>query len=207
MRVYARYFTDDGLNYRRNTILQLGDSWEVIGAAVLINPGSAAPIAETDEQTTEQLRQITGIATDWKTFSTDSTMRQLEKVFNGSYINKQKTLDGVIMLFNLFNLRDQRLEEAVKQMKDCKSCNLFSEENDLQLMKGVGKIYLGWGETGKRELREQAEKIFNNLTAEQKSYLKPKFEENPFYHPGFINRSYKRFKVTQEILENFSAKE
>jgi hypothetical protein len=92
-------------------------------------------------------------------------------------------------------------------MKDCKSCNLFSEENDLQLMKGVGKIYLGWGETGKRELREQAEKIFNNLTAEQKSYLKPKFEENPFYHPGFINRSYKRFKVTQEILENFSAKE
>ena len=40
MKVYARYFSEDGLNFRRDTILRFGDSWDVIGAAVLINPGS-----------------------------------------------------------------------------------------------------------------------------------------------------------------------
>lgn len=41
MKVYAEYFEEDGLLYRRNTLLQFGDSWDLIGSAVLANPGCA----------------------------------------------------------------------------------------------------------------------------------------------------------------------
>ena len=75
MKVYARYFSEDGLNFRRDTILRFGDSWDVIGAAVLINPGSAHPLAEIDSETIiAHLSSITGHSDCWKEFSADATM-------------------------------------------------------------------------------------------------------------------------------------
>lgn len=46
MKVYAQYFELEGISYRLNTILQFGDSWELLGNVVLANPGSAEPIKE-----------------------------------------------------------------------------------------------------------------------------------------------------------------
>ena len=40
MKVYARYFSENRLNFRLNTVLQFGDSRNIIGASVLINPGN-----------------------------------------------------------------------------------------------------------------------------------------------------------------------
>ena len=39
----TQYIEEDGLEYRLNTILQFGDSWNLIGNIVLANPGSAKP--------------------------------------------------------------------------------------------------------------------------------------------------------------------
>ena len=41
MKVYAEYFEENGLKYRKNTLLQFGNSLDVIGNIVLANPGSA----------------------------------------------------------------------------------------------------------------------------------------------------------------------
>jgi hypothetical protein len=49
MKVYAKYYSPDmhGFSYRKSTLLQFGDSWELIGSAVLINPGSSRIVPNT----------------------------------------------------------------------------------------------------------------------------------------------------------------
>lgn len=202
MKVYARYFTEDGLNFRLSTVLQFGESREIIGAAVLINPGSARPIADVDEETVDHLHAITGYDDNWKQFSPDATMGQLAKIFSGWYVGDEKPLDGCILLFNLFNLRDKNLAEALELQKNCSSDHLFSTEADISRMADVSRIYLGWGNTGKYQLRQYAEPIFEAVK-EKCTYLDPDFNRNAFYHPGYVNRSYKRNPTTQRIVQNF----
>ena len=203
MKVFARYFTEDGVNFRLNTVLQFGDSWDVIGAAVLINPGSARPVGDCDSAELKNLEALTGESTYWKSFSADPTMNQLEKIFNGWYVGKTHPLNGVVLLFNLFNLRDKNLQQALAMQAECNSGLLFSTDADICRMQNVDRFYLGWGSTGKKELREYAEKIFEAVKSKTANYTDPDFNRNPFYHPGYINRSYKRNPATQKILSSF----
>ena len=43
MKIYAEFIEDDGLLFRTKTLLQFGDSWDLIGSIVMKNPGSAKP--------------------------------------------------------------------------------------------------------------------------------------------------------------------
>lgn len=114
MNVYARFLIDDGFAFRLNTVLQFGEGWNVIGAAVLVNPGSAKPVVDvSDCGTLAALSDITGKNDCWKQFSADPTMRFLKKIFDGSYIGEQKKLNGVVLLYNLFNLRNANLQQAL----------------------------------------------------------------------------------------------
>lgn len=205
MKVFARYFSENDLNFRCNTVLQFGDSWDVIGAAVLINPGSAKPVGDVDACTLEKLASITGETTEWHSFTVDSTMRQLEKIFNGGYVGDATPLNGVILLFNLFNLRDKNLAEALELHKTCKSPYLFTTETDIDSLKSIDRIYLGWGGAGRYNLRCQAEQIFNAVKDKCNYYLDTNFNKNAFYHPGYVNRSYKRNNITKQILNSFKA--
>ena len=203
MKVYARYFSEDCLNFRRDTILRFGDSWDVIGAAVLINPGSAHPLAEIDSETIiAHLSSITGHSDCWKEFSADATMGQLAKIFSGWYAGEDKPLNGCVLLFNLFNLRDKNLTEALELQNYCKSEHLISTKMDIARLADVDRIYLGWGNTGKYQLRQYAEPIFEAVKSKC-PYLDAAFEHNAFYHPGYINRSYKHNPTTQQIVKKF----
>lgn len=202
MKVYACYFSENQLNFRLNTVLQFGDSRNIIGASVLINPGSARPISEPDSETISALESITGYGDNWRQFSPDATMRQLAKIFSGWYAGDEKPLNGCILLFNLFNLRDKDLGEALELQRNCDSRHLFSTENDIKRISEVEKIYLGWGNTGKCQLRQYAEPIFDAVKAKC-PYLDPDFDKNSFYHPGYINRSYKRNPKTQQLMHDF----
>lgn len=206
MKVFARYFSDKQMNFRRDTMLQFGDSFEVIGAAVLINPGSARPVSTVWEEDLRHLRHISGKDDSWNEFAPDSTMRQLEKLFSGGYLGSPRPLCGVIRLFNLFNLREPILDEAMRLCNDCDSHNLFSTHEDIQALIGIHRVYLGWGASGRDEmLHPRALQIFNALSAGQKAYLNEHFDDNPFYHPGYINRSYKHSEVTQTLLHRFAS--
>lgn len=203
MKVYARYFSEDGFNFRLNTILQFGDSWGVIGAAVLINPGSAKPIADVTTDELEHLSTLTSQTDAWQRFSADPTMMQLSKIFSGWYIGQERPLNGVIRLFNLFNLRDKNLGQALELQKTSDSPLLFSTAADIKTLKGISHIYLGWGNAGKGALRNYAQKIFEAVKPQIDTYTYPCFDDNPFYHPGYVNRSYRTNKTTLRILTQF----
>ena len=204
MNVYARYYSENGLNFRTNTILQFGDSWNVIGASVLINPGSADSIGDVTQDELAHLKAVTKHTSNWCRFSSDPTMNQLAKIFNGWYLGKEKALNGIILLSNLFNLRDKDLNQALELQKSCCSELLFSTDADIAALEDTDNIYLGWGNTGKGALRHYAQQIFNAVKSRIGYYVDSDFDRNAFYHPGYVNRSYRYNATTQRILTQFA---
>lgn len=196
MKVYAEYFIENGMTYRMNTILQFGDSWELIGNIVLANPGSAEPTKSMNDVDKKRLEVFyKNYKNDalldlpnWYEFSADPTMKRVEKIFNGAYVDQAKKLNGVIQLFNTFNIKNQDLEEAISQI-DINSSKLFS--------KGIEKYfhdkttYFGFGKdvTSNETLRPIAENIFNNSSVKVKNIYNNDFSKNSFYHPSYINRA------------------
>lgn len=205
MNVYAEYFElPDGRSFRRKTLLRFGNGNDLLGSAVLMNPGSAKPIGGADEEFIKDfflknhgLHSVVG--GKWKMFSTDSTMWQLEKIFNGFYVNKEKQLKGVIQLFNLFYYRDQDQQEALKNFSAESSFNF--DEFDLFIDKPV---YFGWGSAGKTgRLGEVARDIFSSYNHRLTPVYYSNFEENSFFHPRYVNMSYKRNSRTLELMSSF----
>lgn len=204
MKVYARYFEENGLGFRRDTILQFGDSWDLIGSIVLINPGSATP-QDTSIQA-EVLAKLLSItqtndSDSWKEFSPDPTMWQIEKLFSGKFIGYNKPLSGVIQLFNLFNLRNANLYEALEMFKDnISNTNMVSINEDIAKIKEK-PVYFGWGSSRKNELRNIAKEIFEILP--EQPYLNANFEDNFFYHPRYLQMGSKKNRKVIKILHDF----
>jgi hypothetical protein len=209
MKVYAQYFELEGISYRLDTILQFGDSWELLGNVVLANPGSAEPIKEIDDSKIQQLQNFyknfenrNFDTINWYEFSDDATMQRIEKIFNGWYINPNEIikLNGVIQLFNTFNVKNQNLSESIEKLPP---------DNDILFSLGIEKYfndkptYFGFSNDVLYDdrLRPIAENIFNNSSSIVKTMYNKEFDKNSFYHPTFINRSYKR-DFFQKYMEN-----
>lgn len=59
-------------------------------------------------------------------------MRFIEKIFTREYLGKSKKLNGVIQLFNTFNIKNQNLEEAIEY---------FECDSDLMYSLGIEKYF------------------------------------------------------------------
>jgi len=208
MKVYAEYFIEaNGKEFRRKTLLCFGNSAKLIGSAVLMNPGSANP--EKDDPDINLIssfyNQNHSLANinpkNWKKFRCDSTMQQLEKIFNGGYIanNEPKNLNGIIQLFNCFYYKNPNLDTALENLDEDSEYNF--NEKELFLNKPV---YFGWGSVGKEgKLKNIANRIFSEYELKNTPIYDPEFSNNCFYHPGYINRSYKTNKGTVKLLRDF----
>lgn len=157
------------MTYRRNTILQFGESWNLIGNIVLANPGSASPLSGVQAGSILKIREFYtkyrhGSAfneANWFEFSIDPTMGFIEKIFSGQYVGKNLELNGIVQLFNTFNVRNQNLQDAV---------NKIGIESNLLFSYGVEKYfhdkptYFGFSNEvlNNEVLREVAMNIFNN---------------------------------------------
>lgn len=214
MKVYAQYFELEGISYRLNTILQFGDSWELLGNVVLANPGSAEPLKSIDENISNKLENFYNNFDDrifenknWYEFLDDATMQRIEKIFNGWYVNSEDifSLNGVIQLFNTFNVKNQNLSESIQKLPP---------ENDILFSLGIEKYfnekptYFGFSNDVLYDdrLRPIAENIFNNSSYVVKNIYDSEFDKNSFYHPTFINHSFKRDffqKYINQILKPF----
>lgn len=201
MKVFAEYFEEDGLQYRINTLLQFGDSWELIGNVVLANPGSAKPLSAVDTLYAQLINQffiknrnINNVNVNhWFQFIDDETMQRIEKIFNGWYINPEEPLklNGVIQLFNTFNIKNQYLDKAIS------SINM---DSTLLFAKGIEKYfndkptYFGFSQDvlNDERLYPVAKNIFENSSDVIKKMYNNKFDENKFYHPTAVNIFYKR---------------
>jgi hypothetical protein len=197
MKVYAEYFEEGGLPYRRNTLLQFGNSWELIGSVVLANPGSAEPIAVVPDELLglvsiffEKSHKGEHIQPEyWHEFSPDPTMGFVEKIFNGWYLGKNIELNGVVQLFNTFNIKNKNLQEAVNQI-GVDSDLLFSY--DIYKYFDDKPTYFGFSTDvlNNDVLCNVAMNIFNNSSEVIRSIYNDDFSKNSFYHPMYINRAY-----------------
>lgn len=197
MKVYAEYFEEDGVLYRRNTLLQFGDCWGLIGSAVLANPGSAEPISTVSNDILASISEFhekykcgEGIKPlNWYEFSPDSTMRFVEKIFNGWYLDKNIKLSGVVQLFNTFNIKNKNLPEAVAEI-GADSEFLFSR-SVYKYFNGK-PTYFGFSNEvlGNEILRKVAMNIFNNSSEAVLGIYDRDFSKNSFYHPMYVNQAY-----------------
>lgn len=205
MKVYAEFIKEDEKVYRKKTLLHFGDSTDLIGSAILINPGQSTPIIEKNlnndfvKKFYVENHNINEKIENWHLASIDSTMGQLKKIFDGWYIGQNKELNGVIQLFNCFYYKDQNLEKALSNFsKDSKF--VFNEH---ELLKNK-PVYFGWGIVGKDGLLNViAKQIFETYDHTVTPIYEKEFEKNCFYHPGYINRSYSRNLKTQKLTRDF----
>jgi len=117
MQCFARWFKDEesGLCFRDQTILQFGNSWDLLASFILLNPGSALP--KDMEQQDELLGSkslpyfISPKDGHYYNFTIDRLMRDVIQLY------KQSHAGGVIKIYNLFNLKNQHSGQAVKQFK------------------------------------------------------------------------------------------
>lgn len=194
MKVFAHYWKSEvtGNDYRWRTLLQFGTSWDIIGSVVMKNPGSAAPLYSVNEPATlEQLKRLeqAKLYSDepeyaWYSFSCDDTMQKVEKLFCSYY--KTSTLNGIIQVFNLMNVRDPNLELAL--IKNNNTVYPFSKTAEKDIQSLIAPVYLGWGDLWKKQpFREDAEKIFTTVHNKlDGKYLFPQLKDNKFYHPQYL---------------------
>ncbi|MCL2042949.1 MAG: hypothetical protein FWG89_02285 [Treponema sp.] len=203
--VYAEWIQENGVSYRRKTLLQFGDSIELIGSAVLMNPGKASPNNENfdfnivktfyEKIHNEKIEE----ETLWRRFDTDDAMRQLAKIFNGGYINEINNLNGIIQLFNCFYYRNQNAAEAREQF--ARNPQYLFNESSFFLDKPV---YFGWGDEGKNGIyADIAREIYYQYNLEYTPIYNPDFDMNEFYHPRRINFIHNDDENVRSLLNDF----
>ena len=96
------------IGFRWRTLLQYGNSWEVIGSVVMKNPGGAKFKSPThqaidDAETLRQLRHFDESKDKWYEFGSDTTIDCVGDLFAFYYdLPRREDLNGVIQIFNLF---------------------------------------------------------------------------------------------------------
>ena len=200
MRVFAEYINHQGLEYRRRTLIQYGDSLNLIGSAVLKNPGSALPERPVTSQELigiNSFYQTEVKAELWQVFNVgkDATIRDfLPKLFNGYYAcGSTHELNGIIQLFNLFYIREPNSARANAQVTTKASSYAYEMPQELVQLLAHKPVYLGWGKVHRlnSKTKELSKQLFNYQKQTSCCYLKPNFEDNSFYHPQYLNIAYK----------------
>ena len=203
MKVYAEFIDDNGLLFRTKTLLQFGDSWDLIGSIVMKNPGSAKPEKKIDEEKTKDISNFYGKEMDfinWFVSDGDSTMRDIKPIFNGSYLNNNFELNGIIQIFNLFNICSKDVDFAYKKGNETQSNYLLPNVDEMILNFKNKPVYIGFGNfyTNKKSkhidfLKNSAVKIFEFIKNSDFDYLEEDFlidehyyHKNHFYHPQYL---------------------
>lgn len=101
MKVYTHYTKlTEKEGFRWRTLLQFGNSWNIIGTVVMKNPGSAAASCMvTDRAVLQALRTFDESMTEetWYEFTPDQTMYCIRDLFREYQLKNAHTdLNGVI---------------------------------------------------------------------------------------------------------------
>ena len=207
MKVYTHYLCENDIEYRWRTILQIGDSWEVRGTIFMKNPGSSKKIKSIEDQCLlEKLRKFDNpkisLSNKWYEFSIDNSMGCVESLFKAYYDAKNMPLNGIIQVFNLFNIRDANLRKALDRLKG-NVIEDFAYTTTYDISHIDNPVYIGWGNLWKnRVLNNNAEAIFNAVK-QKTSYLSDVIQNNKFYHPQYLMAYGKNREKCKEDLNSF----
>lgn len=195
MKVYAHYVQHRGMALRWRTLIQVGCSWQIVGSVVMKNPGSALPLDAsqpvTDMFVSPELQAIDDSA-PWFEFKPDITMNCIVRLFAQAGCK-----EGVIQIFNLFNIREADLGRALQLYNGLLEAGsgsgvasnsadalISTTMQDISQLSGL--VYLGWGPLGNDErFRQKAQQIFDAVK-DRMNYLNPDFDSNPFFHPLYL---------------------
>lgn len=210
IKVYTHYLCKNEIEYRWRTIIQIGDSWDIRGTIFMKNPGSSKPVESSNKPIDnrvilEKLRTFdvrsTSLSSEWYEFSVDRTMISVINLFKAYYEAHGKKLNGVIQIFNLFNVRDANLKKAMDKCKDVLDKLVFTTDDDIKNIESP--VYIGWGNLWRNPVhKENAQRIFSEVI-KKTSYLCNSIEGNKFYHPQYLMNYGKNRKNCIEVLENF----
>lgn len=184
MKVFTKFKCVSGVGFRWRTLLQFGQSWEVIGSVVMKNPGSSAPQGDAMVKDEETLRCLSVFdkaeATPWYQFTVDDTMRCVGDLF-AVYYGKQhrERLQGVIQVFNVFYVMNPDIE-AAKQ--DVERLNDTIVDDDLNQL--LPPVYLGFGDLWKDKVyKERCGQFYDRTKLLGMGYFADDFKKNSFTHP------------------------
>lgn len=197
---------------RWRTLLQYGESWEIIGSVVMMNPGSSRPLHKvTDQAIIDKL--VTFDETnheEWYEFTEDNAMRNVGELFALREQKKSRhELKGIIQIFNLFYIRDANLARAKETVWRIAYPSWFSTDYDIRCMTEYnGKpikapIYLGFGALAKEPSYSDKARLFWEAAQKRTHYLNPLFEKNKFYYPTYIMVRGKNRLCSQRALAQF----
>lgn len=156
MQCFARWEKDDkaGVFFRDQTILQFGNSWDLLANFILLNPGSALPLNEVSKTDFLRAKKLPFFVEPeeqekYVEFSIDRLMQDVLKLFSSSYDG------GTIRLYNLFNLKNQYSGEAIEQFKEnAKHPKMFSSESEIKFCDAPVIVASG-GNAKDSELKKQ----------------------------------------------------
>jgi len=190
MKVYAHYEKIGDIEYRWRTLIQIGNSWDVCGTVVMKNPGSSRPInVINDSNLLNQLSKFDNadsyLGHDWYEFTIDNTMGLVSRLIESYRLAHNRSIEGVIQIFNLFNIRDVDLNKALEKTKVFQDETILMTTND-DINNLVSPIYLGWGNLKNNiNFKENAIQFFE-VVKQGASYLDPEYSNNSFYHPQYL---------------------
>ncbi len=211
MKVYTHYYPINGREgFRWRTLLQFGESWDIIGSIVMKNPGSANFMFSdkrnlTDLTLLKELRKFDNadsVNDDWFEFKADNTMKAIAKMFSIRYESLGVPLSGVIQIFNLFYIRESDFSKALTKSGIFKTPQKMAQYDIENL---VLPVYLGFSRTlaHHKIYGEIAKRFFEKAQELGTHYLNDDFDENDFFHPLYLMAYGKNDPKCVSTLERF----
>ncbi len=166
--------------YRTGTLLTGNGNETIVGNCVMKNPGSSKPTSNT-------------IRDDGRhEFSIDPTMYAIAELF---MIDK---FGGTVRIFNLADEREADYSKATNILTPSQDDSYVDIGNSIGI-----PTYIGWGNIWKdSRFISRAKKIFE-LAKRYSPHLKPRIEDNLFYHPLYLMRYGKNKPDCIKLLSEF----
>jgi len=188
MQCFARWYKDEesGLCFRDQTILQFGNSWDLLANVILLNPGSAVPndMEQQDKRLASKALPYFISPKDghYYNFTIDRLMRDVIQLYKQSYAG------GVIKIYNLFNLKSQHSGQAIKQFKSHSNhAHMLTMQEDVCYGKKPVIIATGGNAFADAILTTELKKYISLASTEQ-LYALTKIAEHQFaIHKAEVN--------------------
>lgn len=207
MFLKATFIRNQNYIFRINTSIKFGDDTSSIGV-FMFNPGMLFLKNENDIQ---YLMKNENEIVEGEV-GTDPTLRNLIKLKENTIAN----FEGSMQIFNLFNLKNQNIEEAVEIFKllDIDSYpymqdNIFRFENYARKVLNIFNLFIiGWGrDSGIKSLEEDKSNIINIIESINKPYFGMKhngYDKLEFMHLRNLSFHKKYFEQISFFKKNIS---
>lgn len=230
MKIYNHILVHKKQTYYKRTLLQFGNSVNLIGSLVLDSPEKPISQTEIDLNNTLVIPEFfrsneifrSGFETgQWYEINMTPTFEHIEKIFNGHYAGESFELNGVIQVFYALQTIPQtsnRLFSLIMQANGHLLIeNLFSRFYRKPVYFGVGRAYQD-EPCSEREAdtilsvsrdlqRSVVDNFFRSNKEEYANLYDLELSKNKFYHPNDLDALFNKNQIEdyqKRVLKPFA---